>query len=299
MNARPWQPHEDHFLRFEAPGRSTAWTADWLDRTRSAVKQRARKLGVSVGTRRAISAAERRAVRERYGREPAAAIAADLGRTLRAVYRLAKILGVADPKDVARTERMRRSLPRLAAAGLTDTAIARVVGFSRTQVSAERRRQRLAAAPWTPERRAAVGRAMRATCRAKGVANLAEIRSEIHRAYARAEGWPEDLRPMSVAVLSALWELGPMTRREICEAIGDPWKGPSRSLVSNDAEGTPLAHLAARGLVVRVLCAGPKYRPDAGRNADLYLPALDLQRGPVAPPDPADDGRPRHRNRPR
>lgn len=96
-----------------------------------------------------------------------------------------------------------------------------------------------------------------------------------HARYAR--GWPEDLRHRAVQILDLLYARGPMTRREIAEALGMPWKGSSKSLVSNDPEGTYLAHLQARGLVVRL-----GRRQQGTRYEHVYATPLWVERGAVS-----------------
>lgn len=54
----------------------------------------------------------------------------------------------------------------------------------------------------------------------KGLSSLSEQRRIAHRAFAAAHGWPSDLPPRAVHVLDALYQFGPMTRREIAETIG-------------------------------------------------------------------------------
>jgi hypothetical protein len=68
-----------------------------------------------------------------------------------------------------------------------------------------------------------------------------------------------------------------MTRPQIAEAVGMPWKGSRASLRSNDPEGSYLAHLIARGLVVdlgRLVKEGGQ-----GRNRHLYSLAIDVEKG--------------------
>jgi hypothetical protein len=57
-----------------------------------------------------------------------------------------------------------------------------------------------------------------------------------------------------VQILDALAERGPMTKAQIAEAIGMPWRGrPSRRILkSRDQEGSYLAHLVKRGLVIQL-----------------------------------------------
>lgn len=117
-----------------------------------------------------------------------------------------------------------------------------------------------------------------------GVKSLAEVRIKRFREYAAASGWPSDLRPRHVQILDALYVHGPHTRRQLAERLGMPWKGSRKSLVSNDPEGSYLAHLQARGLVIRTtkrvpLTDGAKAKNGkrSGKNVYLYLLPLGVQ----------------------
>jgi len=113
--------------------------------------------------------------------------------------------------------------------------------------------------------------------RAAGLTTLAELRAPTFRQRALASGGPADLRPRAVQMLNALWDRGPMTRRELADVLGMPWKGSRKSLVSNDPEGSYLAHLTRRGLVVNL---GRVVRgTGSGHSACLYALAFDIERG--------------------
>jgi len=212
-------------------------------------------------------------VRRLYWRVPAGVIAATIGRSRRAVSQRASLLGLARPRRRA-TDQDRETITRMAADGACNRCIGRACGLDRHAVA--RIRREIGARPL--EVRGSVGTcrqcvervraATREQCRRAGVASLAEIRIREFRRFAEASGWPADLRPRAIQMLDALWELGPMTRRQIAAAIGMPWKGSRDSLTSNDPEGSYLAHLMARGLVMQV---GRCIRGDGpGRNVYLY-----------------------------
>ena len=190
-----------------------------------------------------------------YGRWPAARIASAVGRTLRSVFRQANLLGLA--KTIRHTTSADHArIAELAQQGLCNRCIGREIGLSRGAV--RKWRARLGVPPVASggsvdsclrckERVRVNTREQLARCGAK---SLGEVRVMAFRKYACDAGWPEDLRPRAVQILNLLYHEGPKTRKEIAAAIGMPWKGSRKSLHSNDREGSYLAHLIARGLVV-------------------------------------------------
>jgi hypothetical protein len=221
-------------------------------------------------------------LRRWYGRRPAVAIAAQIGRTGRAVSLRAGILGFA-----ARNRRFsgadHRRICRLVRAGSCNCCIARALGSHRQRIRDYRRQCGLPPV-------ASLGKVRTCeSCRLRflaglrrqfetwGVSSLGELRAAAYLRFAAASGWPADLRPRAIQVLDALWEHGPQTRRQLAEAIGMPWKGSRRSLHSNDPEGSYLAHLQARGLVASL---GRVVRGvGRGRSVQLYSIAPGVVRG--------------------
>jgi hypothetical protein len=115
--------------------------------------------------------------------------------------------------------------------------------------------------------------------RKAGVESLANVRTKAFQDWAESCGWPRNLRPRHVEILNLLWEKGPQTRREIAAAIGMPWKGSRKSLVSNDPEGSYLAHLMRRGLVV---CLGRLVKGKGkGGSVCVYSLLLTVERKPT------------------
>ncbi len=135
--------------------------------------------------------------------------------------------------------------------------------------------------PTTQRNRARVASKTREQLDRAGLGTLAEARREAFKARARAAGWPEDLRPRAVQILNLIWDRGPMTRREIAEAIGMPWHGSRGSLKSNDPEGSYLANLMKRGLVVCFERAGTVRGKGKGRSVNIYSLSTHIQRRKV------------------
>lgn len=221
--------------------------------------------------RRAWTTPELDRVRREYGTRPAADLARDLRRSLRAVYFAAHKLGL--------MRCYKGRLPGLAAfvreqvaAGATDTDIAQAWGCERHAISRRRKVMGLPGNARGERFLARIRAGMRRQCAAAGVASLGAVRQQVFRRRAAAAGWPDDLRPRAVQILGLLWDAGPMTRRELSDAMGLRWLGSRKSLHSNDVEGSYLAHLMARGLVV---CMG-RLAKGKGKGGSRCVYALPL-----------------------
>ena len=245
------------------------YRAACLRNMREATFEGALKRGARPWTR-----AEETLLRRAYRRRTGRSIAAELGRPVHAVRQKASALGLAVPQRF-RQPGFIAFLRARNAAGWSDTEIAAGWGCDRHAVTRARRRLGLPSNAHSERVRAKIRQAAAAQCRREGVANLGALRREIYRRRARAAGWPEDLRWRSVQMLNALWDHGPMTRRQFAEAIGMPWKGSRASLSSNDPEGSYLAHLMARGLVVTL---GPIFpsRSAHGTPTRVHVYSLPL-----------------------
>lgn len=253
MKGRPWTKRDSDYLRRHYRTRPLEEIATALGRTVCAVKSRAAKIGV---VRKDLWRPEEDGVLRRwFGRKPAAWIGEQIGRTDKQVWRRCCTLGLARRyKRITAADR--RTIARMARAGACNPCIARSVGAWRGRI---RRLRRLWGLPevassgavdscqWCKQRTRETTRRQLA---AAGVPTLGALRTKVFRDRARAAGWPEDLRPRAVQILNLLYERGPMTRREIADAIGMRWRGSRASLTSNDSEGSYLAHLIRRGLVV-------------------------------------------------
>lgn len=231
---------------------------------------------------RAWSDEELAVLRREYGRTSAKKIAECLGRTARSVHEQSRRLGISRPRQrIGREEQ--RTIVAMADQGYCNACIGRAIGHERHSVALWRNKLGVApvasrgAVGTCPTCVARVREQVRRMCEAAGVSSLADIRAQAFRRFAKESGWPADLRPRAVMILNALWERGPQTRRQLADAIGMPWKGSRKSLVSGDPEGSYLAHLMARGLVVnlgRCIAQGGK-----GGNVSLYSLAPGIRKG--------------------
>lgn len=232
------------------------------------------------------TAAEMGLVRELHATHTASQIAARLPgepRNAVAIYRLAHRLGLRKwPRWPATViERVRL----LHTEGLNDADIARRmpdVFSDRLQVK-HIRHDLLKLPKNVASIQASARRAAQKQSQTLGTSPGGELRALAHRRYAIENGWPEDCRPREVQILNALAARGvPMTRRELCAAIGMAdhetfASGKRRILLSgNGPGGTYTATLLRRGLLTRHCSAGPPTRPGASKRLDLY------SLGPVA-----------------
>lgn len=227
--------------------------------------------------RRPWTALESARVRRDYGRMPVTQIAAALRRTPSSVYQHARLLGLTKSPwiDWARLD---TELRRLQAQGWTDREIAvelrRIAGreIARKTVGNRRGALGLPHNGFSEHSRRTVATKTRKQLDRAGVATLAELRVKAWGDAARRCGWPRNLRPRHVQILNVLYQRGPMTRRQIADAVGMTWKGSRKSLVSNDPEGTYLWHLVRRGLVVRL----PRMVKGIGKGRSTHLYTLAL-----------------------
>lgn len=227
--------------------------------------------------RRSWKAAERAMLRRDYARRPAALIAARLKRTKSQVYQQAAKLGLSKNPHLDWGE-LDADLRRLHADGWSDAEIAQhfqqALGryVSREAVGDRRRTLRLKHNAFSDHRRRRVAARTREQLARAGISKLGYLRVVAWSAASRRCGWPGDLRPRAVQILNLLYERGPLTRRQIAEAIGMPWKGSRKTLVSNDREGTYLWNLVNRGLVVRL----PRLVKGVGKGRSQHLYTLAL-----------------------
>ena len=241
------------------------------------MKRTKRTNGKMKSDRRFWTAKERAYLRRWYGRRACADIAAKLDRSNKAVYLEAIAQGVAAKKArwAANDE---RALRRLNATGWTDTEVAAKLGRDRHCVSLHRKRLGLPSNAYGlrwRERNRAQRRRQLATY---GVRNFGELRGKRFREFASQRGWPGlSLRGAQIADL--LYERGPHTRREICEALGMPTHDDNqkKQLCCRVPGGMYTAELIRAGVAVAL--TRKRNMSGKGRNVTEYHIAPGVVRG--------------------
>lgn len=260
-----WTDSDHEQLRqLYAQGKSDTEIATITGRAPKAIKSR-RKL-LRLVSDRLFTPEQIEVVRTNYHAMEAPQIAAMIGKRTASVYRIAKRLGLAN-KIRFYTPAEITTVRQLNLDGLNDYEIADMMGMTREQVH-HIRYDRLKLDAAEEGLRRGQRRALEGQRRVMGIKSIGQLRSLAFKNYAIRHGLPEGLRPRAVQIVYALASMGPSTHQQIAMAIGMPWKGARKSLVSNDPEGTYLSHLESRGIVV---CLKRKLRTGGrGQNVSLY-----------------------------
>lgn len=224
--------------------------------------------------RKSWSSADDELLRQRYGTVKCADLAAELGRTTHAVYNRALELGVVTRRRVVSDLQIRQAIGRYYPLGYSDAEIAQCLRketglpADRHRVGRMRRHMQLGNTRLTEYQRGRVRNKTNEVLAAKGWQSLAHVRSARHREFIRGLGWPESLSLRSAMVATLLWQRGPMTRLEICAAMG--LQNPHRTdPKSNRQGGTAMAELIRAGIVVGLQKA--KRGDGRGRAVNVYL----------------------------
>lgn len=231
--------------------------------------------------RRSWTIAELERLESLYWDHTAAECAAIFGRTAKAIYGAITTYGFEKQARIPIDRKFRATVRRLNREGWPDQEIAAHLGCERHTVSRHRRAMGLPSKARSGRYRDRVREKTQAQCRAAGVDSLGELRALTFRIRSLRAGWPVDLRPRHVEMLDLLERRGPMTRREIADALGMPWKGSRWSLKSNDAEGSYLAHLIRRGLVVDLGRINRVTGRGKGYSTHVYALAIGAERRKV------------------
>lgn len=279
MTLRSWTRSQLTALRRDYARLGPQGMADALGKTYAAVQSKAHKLGITVP--RFWTPGDIALLRASYGTVATMEIARCLDRTIHQVYNQAHSLGLTIPKRLVFRNGGENLLRHRHAEGWTDNEIASELKVERGFVSHMRRHLGLPSNRASERTKARVRAATVRQCEAAGVANLAELRSQVFHQRATASGWPICLRPVHVRILDVLWEHGPMTRREIAAAAGFPWKG-SGTMGSRDPGGGLLPYLLRLGLVIKLASLPGKGR---GRHWCVYSLPLWLKKGNVDEPE--------------
>jgi hypothetical protein len=152
---------------------------------------------------------------------------------------------------------------------------------SREWVTERRREMGLASNAFSQRHRQRVAAKTREQLERAGLSSLAQLRNRVLRDRVAAEGWPADISWRAAQILSLIWDRGPMTKVEICKALGMPLHNgvSSKQLKGNGPGGSHVATLMQRGLLVsfrKVVRTGRR-----GGNVDLYTLPFSIQRRKV------------------
>lgn len=279
---RKWTAAEIAYLKRNAGKKPYEAIAAALKRSRNSVQSCAKSHGLT--TRHFWTARQIAILKEHNGKLPIDDLCRQLKRTRSSVYGMREKLGLTTP-TIDFGDKFIAFLKVKHALGWSDTEIA--AGYSkrftkrrpidRHSVSERRRKLGLCDNSLSQHRRQKVAAKTAEQLRQAGLPSIGYLRVEAFKKRARDAGWPEDIRPRAVQILNALWDHGPMTRIELAAVIGMPWKGSRRSLHSNDPEGSYLAHLMKRGLVITL---GRIVRGKGrGHSTQIYSLPLWIQRG--------------------
>jgi hypothetical protein len=214
-------------------------------------------------------------IAKHYKKLPVREIALRLCRTESSVYQRASRLGLNDHRDKVELEKRKRKLARLIQQGLSDSEVASRLNMDRRALTEMRCRMGIVANGRSERYRRRVAEKTRRQCREAGVKNLAELRAKRFEEFVSSLGWA-GLSVRAAQIAEALHKRGPMTRRQICDAIEMPWRGSRKSLSTNRVPGgSYLAELQRAGIVVRLRSAIT--HSGKGRREDLYMIGLGVE----------------------
>lgn len=210
-----------------------------------------------------------------YKRKRVSEIASRLGRSMSSVYQRSNKLGLNERRDHAEIARRKRRIRKLISQGLSDSEVATRLNMDRRALTEMRCRMGVSANGRSERYRKRVARRTKEQCRKAGVRNLAEIRKKRFEEFVTSLGW-SGVSVRAAQIAEALYRLGPMTRKQICLAVGMPWRGSRKSLSSNRVPGgSYMAELQRAGIVVRLDSAIT--HKGKGNHEDLYMIGLDVE----------------------
>lgn len=283
---RVWTPQLDRQLQRLYPKLGPVGAAARLGMTVVAVKTRANRQGITTG-RRFWTEAERERLRQLYPDHTAAECAAKLNRTVKSVRNEVKALQ--DAGALGRVPAIGRKVcpypqvliarvGELVRAGLTDAAIARTISAELTGYDDPRRtvsyiRTRLHLPTNSDAILDAKRQAVKTQQERLGIRNTGELRSLAWKRFARESGWPDGLCVREVQILNLLVANGPMTRVEMCKAMGTRHEGrQSRQLLKSRSHGySYTSTLIKRGFILAVPRSRGPGHGKAHRLGNVYI----------------------------
>ncbi len=222
-------------------------------------------------------------IRRYYGSddEPVTVIASNLERPINQVYARARKLGLSQTLVCVSDEQIGECLRECHPLGWTDSEVKAEIerrhgiAVDRHRVGIIRRRLGLGSNALSGHRCGQVRQRTADQLQRAGLTSMAQLR--VHRWNAEKEklGWPQELTIRAVQAAELFWRRGPMTRMQLCHAMGYSEK---RARVrtepkSNAKGGTVLAELMRAGLLMRLKKSVPSGQGRGGRKryVDLYL----------------------------
>jgi hypothetical protein len=218
---------------------------------------------------------EDKILHRQYGCRLVKDIAAQLSRSCSSVYQRASRLGLQDRQDKVEIQKRKVRLRKLIEQGLSDSEVAIRLKMDRRALTEMRCRMGIPANGRGERYRRRVAETTRRQCRAAGVDSLADIRKRRFEQFAESLGWP-GVSVRAAQIADALYNLGPMTRKQICVTVGMPWRGSRKSLSTNRVPGgSYMAELQRAGIVVRLESAIT--HRGKGNHEDLYMIGLEVE----------------------
>lgn len=218
----------------------------------------------------------------RYFRcEGADVVAAVLQRTRSSVYGRVTKLGLATQVKFLTDQQITDAIVRFHPEGWSDTEIKNWLDAHwglrtfRKRIGRIRKRLGLPSNAWSQHRIDATRVRTREQLEAAGFDSLSQLRRERFNQWKRSLGWPEHLSVRAVQSLEMFYRKGPMTRLQLCAALGiDKKRRLKRTEPTSSAKGgTVLAELHRAGLILRLPKSVPSGRDRRGgvRTVDLYM----------------------------
>lgn len=218
--------------------------------------------------------AERATLRRLHPTTTASELAKRLDRTRKAIEEQAYELNMVKQPRSRIDEAFLARLRDLNGQGYPDQEIAAIVGVERHTVGRWRRRLGLPSQARGERYKVRIKAAATKWIAKVGCSSLADVKAIVLRERVAQTGWPTDLAMREVKILELLETYGPMTRRELCEAMGMKWTRSNRALMSGNTSHT--GNLVNRGLVIVFERAVRK--EGKGCNQSLYALALTAGR---------------------
>lgn len=231
--------------------------------------------------RRAWLPEEDEFLREYYRREGADVVAAVLQRSIKSVYARVHLLGLGTPLDPLKDSQIVDALRRFHPLGWSDNEIKHwlenAIGkrVDRHRIGGIRKKLGLPSNQFSDHRRQRVADKTRQQLAAAGLQSIGFLRVRRFNEWKRSLGWPENLTVRAVQSLEMFYRKGPMTRLQLCAALGIDKKNRLERTEpkSNAKGGTVLAELHRAGLILRLRKSVPSGRDRRGgvRTVDLYM----------------------------